>query len=342
MEIKRIAAESFTSLTHPFQSVLWSEAKRENSWRSDFFSVSEEGLPEFKLLVLTRSFFHGLIRFSYIPMSPPLALVNIPGAVNRLARGLVPFLPKNVFCLRFDFPFDYNNLLGWKDSSETELEQFYREFSRREGLFLLDHSIQPQGTVFNDLNTEFSYRTRARRFLKKNAGNVRLSFWENDVQVFENWYGIYLETARRDGFTPRSSSYIKRLLDLDSTGNTYCRLMLAEVDSVLCGGIVVIGNADVETYLFGGARRSQEFNVSYCLQDFALKEAVRRGVKFYDFYGAHGTGIRDSHLNSLTQFKLAFGGRLVYRIPSCDYVSRRFIWKLYHTLESRRLKNSRD
>ncbi len=336
MEIRRLSPEEFRCGSHPFQSSFWASIKTANSWIPHFLEIDGS-----RLLVLSRGFFHNAFSLAYVPMGPEIKVLKEPGSIRELSALLAEELGERTFAVRYDFPFDYHNQLGLLSMTESQLEAWYSDFSKREGLVLLDESIQPQGTVFNDLSKGFEYRTRARRIIKRSKGAVRVSFWDGDEEQFSLWYGIYCQTAHRDGFSARSRHYIRSLLDNPGTGDVECRLALAWVNGLIKGGIIFIRTAEYEAYLFGGAERSPEFNVSYCLQDFALSDAASSGRLVYDFHGSHGTMNRGGHLGSLTQFKLAFGGRRIFRIPSCDYVIRPFVWRLYRGAEEIRLKHSR-
>ncbi|MGX8678976.1 MAG: lipid II:glycine glycyltransferase FemX [Sphaerochaetaceae bacterium] len=340
MDAREIPSSQFCSGSHPFQSEFWAKAKKLNSWVPHFLEIDLDS-RKVQLLVLARSFLRGMFTLAYVPMGPEIGLAK-DGAMGDIAKAVAKALDKSVFAIRFDFPFDYQDVLGQFSWQEEELEKWYSAWALSQGLVLLDQSIQPQGTVMMDLGAPFEYRTRARRILKKNSGAVTVDFWDGSEGDFDQWYEIYRETAHNDGFTARSRKYMQTLLELSGEGGVKCRLILARFGSEIQGGIMVISSKDEETYLFGGARRSSDFNVSYCLQDFAIKDAKAAGMRYYDFYGSHGTMGRSEHLAKLTQFKLAFGGRQIFRIPSCDYVMKKSIWKMYRHLESKRLERSRD
>lgn len=345
MTLSRISSSQFSGGPHPFQTLFWARVKKANSWASHFFELSETGRTV-QFLVLVRDFIPGLMSLAYIPMCNLDELVISEGGIRQLASLLKKALPKSVFDIRFDFSFDYSNSMGQFSLSEVELESWYSKFASREGLVLMNESIQPQGTVMIDLSSDFEYRTRARRILKKNFGKVEVGFWNGDMAELDCWYDIYRETARKDGFTARSRNYIDALLirssAMQENEGASCRLLLARVNGEIKGGIITLTTDEEALYLFGGAIRNLEYNVSYCLQDFAIRNAVENGMKVYDLYGSHGTLNRAEHLGSLTQFKLAFGGRQIFRIPSCDFVCHRMIWKLYVMLEKRRLSKARD
>lgn len=344
MTLSRIQPEDFkpgegcARILHPFQSVFWAEAKALNGWKPYYFRI-EDGDCVTYLMVLTRHFLEGALVFAYVPMGPELEFISKEGRIAELGRELNRELP-SVFVIRFDFPFDFLNATGQNDLDPARAEDAFRAFAAREHLQLLDESIQPQGTVVSYPAGSFAYRTRAQRILKKNSSVVEVGFWDGSSSDFSRWYSIYQDTARRDRFTARSKSYISGLLQQNQSGAS-CRLILARVAGRIEGGIVVMMNDDMEIYMYGGANRSGDFNVSYPLQDFAIRDAAAAGRKVYDFYGCEGTAGRGEHLASLTQFKLSFGGRRIYRIPSCDYVLKRPVWRLYRLIEDYRLRRSR-
>lgn len=333
MRVERLPLSSFQGGRRVFQTGFWAEVKRTNAWEPYFFRV-EDGGERACLLVLVRTFARGAA-LAYVPMGPPLELARREGFLADLAAGLRPLLPRAVFALRLDLPFDYENIMALEGLSEEEAGRFYASFAAREGLRPARTTVQPQGTVANLLASPPAYHKRARRILRRCGGQVSVSLWDGEEADLEAWHRIYLETARRDGFGARSLPYIRRALELDGTGGVRCRLLLARAGGAVRGGIVLVSNSDEMVYLLGASGRGEP-NVSYPLQDAALALAREEGIGIYDFYGTEGTQGRGEALRSLSLFKLAFGGKALKRIPTMDKVYKRLPWRLFTILEAAR------
>lgn len=329
--MKLIKIESFMS--NPFQSTCWAQAKAFNGWKAHYFSIEEITKP-FKLLVLTRGFIHNLFKIAYVPMGPELSIFEQEGLIEDLSKQLTKILSKRVVFIRFDFPFDYANHFSWLNKPLNEINQYFIQLCKKEGLYLNQESIQPQGTVVIDLEKDLDYKQRAKRIINKNKDLVSVSYWNHTQDEFDKWYEIYLVTAKRDGFTPRNKDYIRHFLD----NKEYATLILAKVNDEIQGGLVLLRSKSIQLYLYGASQRSYDFNVSYVMQDFAIKEGKRRGLKYYDLYGVGSSFNQNDHLKSLTLFKTSFGGDVIYRIPTSDYPINASLYLLYRFAEHIRIK----
>ena len=302
------------------------------------FSVKDES-SSFQFLLLLRPFLKGKFILAYVPFAFEPNFFNKKGKLKELSQELCKLLPNKVISIRYDLPFNYlDNEFSFSS---------YRDFARDEGLNILKESVQPEGTVMIDLSGGYTsvsklYRTRALRILKKNKDKVKVTIYEGDESEFFDWYGIYRKTADNDGFTPRDKNYLRELLSLDKADGCSCKLYLAWVNGLIHGGIMVLSNANYSVYLFGASHKSSDFNVSYPLQDFAIKKAIDDGKHYYDFYGVNGLEGREKHLLALRQFKKSFGGKVLYRVPTCDYVIKKHAWSYYSKLEFIRFALSRS
>ncbi|MGH4038586.1 MAG: lipid II:glycine glycyltransferase FemX [Sphaerochaeta sp.] len=304
VELKEIGEEELLG-TNPLVSGSWAHLKVENKWSSKAYRVDIDGL-QYEMLVLFRN-----IKFNraiaYLPFSPhpidsaPLCIaVENLAAINELLKRA---MPKNVFTIKYDLCFDYLN----PD----------RNYTIDKDLFQLNkESVQPDETVFVPLCRDMddiraSYRKRAKRILKKNKNYVEVRKWGGDEQQLVSWFEIYKKTGEIDGFSTRSLSYIKKILDMKNS-----KLLLSYVDDKIQGGIIVLFGSEVSIYLLGGSLKDCGYSVSYSLQDEAIRLVKERGCKYYDLFGIGGKNSK--HLESLNLFKTSFGGTVVQRCQTFD------------------------
>lgn len=287
-----------------FQSAFWAEVKKD-SWSADGFHY-RSGSSEGDILVLVRR----ILPFFYLAYSPFAPVMNTREEFEAIAGKIVKLLPVSVFLFRADFTYGSEK---FSLSSRTKFSGY---------------SIQPEASVVISLDKELCYRTRAKRNLRKEGG-VTVRRWEGDEKSFDAWYESYKATSVRDGFTARSRTYIRNLLSIKNDEVTPI-LYLAEKDGVNVGGIINLRSCTEEVYLFGATVFHKDgISSGYTLQDYAIREAQRAGVRRYDLFG-----IGDGHLGKLTLFKTSFGGDIVRRAPSTDYLNNRFVSALYRLAEN--------
>ncbi len=311
LSVEKIRLEQLESSNNPLQSGQWANVKASNGWHPYPFRI-RFGNKETTLLVLVkRLIFHYSI--AYIPYGPPEGFYH-----DELSAQLRPHLPKGTLFLRFDLPF-----------GNTQ---------KPKGVKILKESVQPEGSVILNLSGGYAavashYRQRARRHLKR--GSIEVVKYQGEEKTFERWYQLYRETAKREGFSPRSSSYIKEFLK--EGGELYCAYARDE----MVGGVVVFLSFPHALYLFGTSKVASKISPAYFLQDHVIGELCERGFESYDLHGISGEEGRGSHLAGLDQFKLSFGGEKVVRHPSFDLPYKRGLYLLYATLERWRMRHHR-
>ena len=336
MTIENMDYKKFICTGSPFQSSFWAAVKNGTGWKPYAFSI-HEGTWDSSLLVLVRQLFP-FCYLAYVPFGPDVfhsPSSNVSDFMKQLSKQLKRLLPRGLFTIRYDLPWDEVNdpNVMWLSSGRFKTAK---------------ESVQPDGTVRIDLKWGYEavalgYRDRAKRSLRKSSQLFEVVVWSGEILEYKRWYDIYLETAKNDGFSPRSSKYLKALLALDGkvNGDVDCKLLLAKQDKRIVGGNIVLFTAQEAVYLYGASLRLDNFSCSSSLQDFAIRMACEHGCRYYDLFGIPGPKGRGGHLAGLDLFKRSFGGQVYYRTPTTDYVLHFLIWKIYSISENIRYGMSR-
>ena len=336
MKLVPMDYKKMPSMSSPMQSSYWAAVKSGSGWKPYAFTIEMEGWTSSVLVLVKRLFLFSSL--AYIPFGPDVfhnPLPTVGEFLVSLSKELKKVLPKSVFSIRYDLPWDEVN-----DPNVMYLTA---------GRFnTAKESVQPDGTVRIALQWGFhavtlGYRDRAKRALRKSASLYQVDLWDGQSASFRRWYETYLETARRDGFSPRPEKYLKALLSLDGKvyGDVSCKLILAKEGKSIVGGLMLLMNSREAIYLYGSTLRQDGVSPSYLLQDFAIRLACEAGCLFYDMHGIPGPKGRGEHLTSLELFKLSFGGQSYYRTPTTDYVLHFFRWKTYTVMEHFRYRMNR-
>lgn len=336
--VERVGLDRLNPTMNPFQSQFWALLKRPSGWRAFAFQLTSEGVDSethtVVFLVLVRRLLLGF-RLAYIPFAPPVQEFAEDSSllIGLLARRLRPLLPKGTAFVRFDLP--------WSKPETLDLPILGGKNIR-----VCRESVQPEGTAQISLSEGYEhvrmrYRERARRNIRKaRAHGIVIHNWDGSEKSFNAWYDVYLETAKRDGFTARPSSYLRHLIAIETPGVS-SHLYIAYQGGAILGGALIVASSAVSVYLYGASLRVEGCSPSYLLQDHAIREACSRGCEIYDLFGISGPGGRGGHLEGLRLFKRAFGGYVCYRTPSTDYVYRHSIRFIYTRLEQVRYNSYR-
>ena len=179
-------------------------------------------------------------------------------------------------------------------------------------VFQVDLRGQSQASLLSNMNQLW------RRNVKKaeKAGvTVRLGT-RDELAAFHE---VYVETARRDHFTPRPLAYFERMWD--SLGD-HLRLYLAEVPGSSKPGAAAIyvrvgGHA---WYSYGASTTAdRDARPSNAMQWRMMLDALADGADVYDLRGISDTLDEEDPLFGLIRFKLGTGGEAVELLGEFDY-----------------------
>lgn len=127
------------------------------------------------------------------------------------------------------------------------------------------------------------------------------------------FHEIYLETAERDGFTPRPLEYFETMWDaLRAEDPDRIRLYLAEHDGDLVAATTWVRVGQHAWYSYGASTSAKrEVRGSNAIQWKMISDALAAGATVYDLRGiTEGLAADDPQLG-LIQFKVGTGGQAV-------------------------------
>jgi lipid II:glycine glycyltransferase (peptidoglycan interpeptide bridge formation enzyme) len=160
-----------------------------------------------------------------------------------------------------------------------------------------------------------------------------------DVGVFHD---MLVRTADRQGFVSNSLSYLEDLFD---TLGPECRIFIAEYDGRPVAGMLAMTFGDTVLYKRGawsgeeGKRRPNEV-----MHWEAIRWAISNGYAFYDFDGIEphvaravldGEKIPGEAVESVTRFKLGFGGDVLLLPETSTYLPNRVLRYAHDRVYSR-------
>jgi len=154
----------------------------------------------------------------------------------------------------------------------------------------------------------------------------------------EKFYDLYLETAKRQKFVPFTKDYIKKEFEIFSQENKILVFFGYYQEKLLATAMIVFAN-DSGFYHHGASiRETSGVPVAELLQWEAVKEAKRRGMKFYNFWGIAPENSPHHPWAGLSLFKKGFGGFAESYLHAQDLVLSPKYWLNYLVESLRRIK----
>lgn len=311
------------------QSSFWGTLKSFFGWKPYYFDFNGTAI-----LVLVRKIFWKY-SIAYIPHGPGLSFEDQIGFnLKNFGLEVKKSISSGCFAVRFDLP-------SGLYQSDPVLFNMGPELKKAPS------DIQPPDTVIISLKeTEEDILSRMK---SKTRYNIRLSFRKGVVvqkaglEVLDEWYRLYKETAVRDKITIHSKEYYRKLFELSweepgSEVNPEIVLFKAIYNDQILAGIIVAYYGSRATYLYGASSNEyRNLMPAYALQWEAIKYAKEKGCTEYDLFGIPPENDPDHPMSGLYRFKTGFGGDILHR-PGCwDLPLKPVVYMFYRWVESFRL-----
>ncbi len=343
-------ADNPAGVYHFLQTPFWAQFKAAHGWKAYRFNwqaTAADGTAFSGSVSLMVRQFARLFSIAYIPLGLELP-ENAPCTVfdaayqdllASFASAVRPLLPKNLFCIRMDPPVEFTEL----EAKENWLSSLHRPLKKS------PTDIQPPDTVLLDIRPEPEALLAAMkpkwRYNVKLAEKKGVTVEKCGVDAtaitaaIDDFYGLFEETASRDGIAVHAKSYYKDILERGAAAEkagepVRVTLYLAKYDGKPIAGIITLFTRTEAVYLYG-ASSNQHRNVmpAYLLQWTAIQDARAFGAQVYDFYGCPPTDDEHHPMHGLFRFKNGFGGQLTHRAGSIDYPVKKVVYGLYITAE---------
>ncbi len=139
-----------------------------------------------------------------------------------------------------------------------------------------------------------------------------------DEKYLADFLTVYKVTVDRENFTAFSDKYIRgEFKTFNDVGNAL--ILTAKYQQQVLASAIVLFTKSTAFYHQGASIHSK-VPAPYLLQWEAIREAKRRGCRFYNFWGIKIPGRTPKNWDGLTLFKTGFGGYEAKYIPTQDYI----------------------
>jgi lipid II:glycine glycyltransferase (peptidoglycan interpeptide bridge formation enzyme) len=156
------------------------------------------------------------------------------------------------------------------------------------------------------------------------------------LKDIDSFYNLQIETAKRQGFVGFSKAYLKEQFKIFSKDNQVI-LYTALFGKKKLAQAFVIFYAGEAAYHFGASTSwGRKYPGAYLIQWEAIKEAQRRGLKRYNFWGVAPEGETSHRFHGVSVFKRGFGGDDVAYMHARDLVIKPLQYRINWLIESAR------
>jgi lipid II:glycine glycyltransferase (peptidoglycan interpeptide bridge formation enzyme) len=192
-----------------------------------------------------------------------------------------------------------------------------------------------QGRGEQELSAAFSQQWRRNIRLAERAG---VQVERTGGSGLPEFHRLYLQTAARDGFTPRPLEYFQRMFDaFDAEDPERIRLYIARRDGEALAAATMVRVGSYAWYSYGAsADEGRGARPSNALQWRMIRDCLSDGMSAYDLRGISDTLDPEHHLYGLLRFKAGLGGEAVEYLGEWDYPLNPLLHRAFQLYLARR------
>lgn len=181
-------------------------------------------------------------------------------------------------------------------------------------------------------------RKTTRYEIKKAISQKIYVVTSKDLNLIRGFYELQLETAKRQGFVPFPYNYLYEQFRIFA-GVNKALIYSAYFGKKLLAQAVIIFYGHEAVYHYGvSTYEGRNYPGSYLIQWEAIKEAKKRGLKRYNFWGVAPLDKPGHRFYKISIFKRGFGGGDVQYLHARDLIINYPRYLLSFSVESLRKK----
>lgn len=176
---------------------------------------------------------------------------------------------------------------------------------------------------------------KATRYEIKKAQNLGIKIeTSNNAKTIKKFYDLQLQTAKRQKFIPFSYKFLyEQFKVFGESGNAI--LYSAKLKGKLLAQAFIIFYGTETAYHYGASTDlGRKYPGAYLIQWEAIKEAKKRGLKRYNFWGVAPENNKDHRFAGLSLFKRGFGGEDFEYLHAQDLIINPFKYTINYTIET--------
>lgn len=172
------------------------------------------------------------------------------------------------------------------------------------------------------------------------ALGIKVTSTDNPSAI-KKFYDLQLITSKRQGFVPFSYHFLFEQFKILSQVNKVL-LYSAEFEGKLLAQSFIVFYGQEAAYHYGASTdEGRKYPGAYLIQWEAIKEAKKRGLTRYNFWGVAPENQKDHRFYGLSIFKRGFGGVDLQYVPAQDLIMNKPRYFLNHMIETIRKKRRR-
>jgi len=160
----------------------------------------------------------------------------------------------------------------------------------------------------------------------------------DDLSSVKKFYELQLETAKRQKFVPFSYKFLYEQFKIFAESGNAILYSAKFKNRLLAQAFIIFYGAEAVYHYGASTNVGRKYPGAYLIQWEAIKEAKKRGMQRYNFWGVSPEGQKDHRFYGISVFKRGFGGVDLEYLNAQDFVINYPRYKLNYLIEIVRKK----
>ena len=170
---------------------------------------------------------------------------------------------------------------------------------------------------------------------EKDGVEIMKSKKPEDLKIFDK---IYEETATRQHFTPYSKKFLQSEFEAFQKDNQISFFFAKYNNEVVSAAMIIFYGESGYYHQGASSGKYPKIPAPYLLQLEIIREAKKRGLRYYNFWGISSEDKPRHPWAGLSLFKKGFGGFSEEYIPAQDLVLKKSYWLTYLIEKARKIR----
>jgi lipid II:glycine glycyltransferase (peptidoglycan interpeptide bridge formation enzyme) len=211
---------------------------------------------------------------------------------------------------------------------QLELNEFSKNIFKDQGFVFAPVHLHAELTTQLDITKSedellANMRKATRYEIKKGTTQEIQVTTTDDPQAIDKFYDLQIQTSERHKFVPFSRKFLTEQFKIFAKAKK-ALLYTAEFEGKLLAQAFIIFYGEEAAYHYGASTEDgRKYPGAYLVQWAAIKEAKKRGLKRYNFWGVAAETEKNHRFYGLSIFKRGFGGTEFEYLHAQDLVINR-------------------
>ncbi len=154
-----------------------------------------------------------------------------------------------------------------------------------------------------------------------------------DEKFIKSFYNLQVATAKRQKFVPFSYSFFREQFQIFFKEDLALLYTASYAGRVLAQAFIIFYGTEAVYHYGASTDDGRKYPGAYILQWEAIREAKRRGMNWYNFWGVADEDAKEHRFSGVSVFKRGFGGEDIAYLHAQDLVIEKYRYMINYLIE---------